>query len=146
MKTSFKRLVEMLVATLCLILWAGCDDGNGGDEEASGPPTVDVSGVWTGTSTDATGSVRWRSGIRFDLRQNVDGTVQGTVTVAGTEAATGVVNGNRLTLTVQYSTSAIGSVGTYRLDVTGNELSGRYVESQWTNGKNKDIAASRSGS
>ena len=135
----------MLVATLCLLPLAGCDDG-GGDEDNDGPPTVDVGGVWTGTTTDSTGSVRWRSNIRFDLRQEADGTVQGTVKVSSTEAATGVVHGDVLTLTVAYSDSVIGSVGTYRLTVTGNELSGRYVESQWTGGKHKDVVAVRSGS
>ena len=122
------------------LLPAGC----GGDDEdtPTGPPTVNVTGKWTGTSTDASGSVRWKSGVTMVLSQKADGAVSGTVKVSTQEAASGTVAANHLTLTVAYSG---WSTGTYSLDVAGDTMTGTYEESQWAGSKHKDVSVTRSG-
>ena len=133
---------RQLVCTICVLgigfLFVGCggDDGN----TPSGPPTVNVTGRWTGSSTDAYGSVRWKSSVIFNLSQQASGAVTGTVKASTEEPASGLVANDHLTLTVDYGN---GISGTFNLDVAGDSMSGTYADDQWTNGQHKDVVVQR---
>lgn len=117
---------------------AGCSDDEG--DIFDGPPTVSVTGKWTGSSTDAQGSIRWKSYITLNLVQQASGAVTGTAKASSEEPASGLVAGNHLSLTVDYGN---GFTGTYNLDVDGNTMSGTYAEAHWSNGKHKDVIVQR---
>lgn len=112
----------------------GC--GDGGDDTPEGPPSVNVTGKWTGSSTDAFGSVRWKSYITLTLTQQASGLVTGTVKVSTENPASGLVTDDHLMLTADYGN---GFSGKYNLDVDGNTMSGTYAESHWQNGQHKDV-------
>lgn len=112
----------------------GC--GDGGDDTPAGPPSVNVTGKWTGTSTDAFGSVRWKSYITLTLTQQASGLVAGTVKVSTERPTSGLVTDDHLMLTVDYGN---GFSGIYNMDVDGDTMSGTFAESQWQNGQHKDV-------
>ena len=121
---NWLRMIGVAGAFGIVLSLAGCGGDGDNTDNASGPPTVNVTGKWLGSSTDAYGSVRWKSSIYLVLSQQASGAVQGTVKVSTQEAASGLVEGDHLTLSVNYGG---GMVGTYSLQVEGNTMTARLV-------------------
>ena len=128
MQKAISRLLGigmLLIVGLCL---GGCGDDGGEDDVSGSPPSVNVSGHWSGSKTDVGSSVNWKTGMSADLSQQPDGAVKGTVYVQGYSftsewPSTGIVEANRLTLT--------SSTGVYTLNVNGNTMAGRYAAHDW---------------